>query len=91
MAQLDDYFTIISPDEILVLGTRIGIEAIVLNYPPLTLEQVHATITYYLSHREATDAYLARWTDRGDAARERQADSTLIKRMVQHRQAVSHP
>ena len=31
-----------------------------LRYPTLSLEQVHATITYYLANREETDAYLDR-------------------------------
>ena len=30
-----------------------------LRYPTLSLEQVHATITYYLANREKMEAYLA--------------------------------
>lgn len=71
--QLEDYFEFVSSDEIRLRGTRVGIEAILseyldgalpeeiaLNYPPITLEQVHATITYYLSHRADVDKYLGR-------------------------------
>ncbi len=56
--QLEDYFEFVSADEIVLRGTRIGMEAILteyldgalpegiaVNYPPLTLEQVHAAIT----------------------------------------------
>jgi uncharacterized protein (DUF433 family) len=71
--ELTDYFTFISEDDIRIKGTRVGIETvlhdygegaspeeIVLRYPTLSLEQVYATITYYLAHREQVDAYLAR-------------------------------
>jgi uncharacterized protein (DUF433 family) len=33
-------------------------EEIALRYPTLTLEQIHATITYYLAHPGRIDAYL---------------------------------
>jgi uncharacterized protein (DUF433 family) len=60
--QLEDYFDFLRPDDIRVKGTRVGIETIlydfiyksrrpeeiVQSYPTLTLEQVYATITYYL-------------------------------------------
>ena len=42
-------------------------EAIQLQYPALTLEEVYGAITYYLANREAVDEYLAqqaqRWTE----------------------------
>ena len=70
--ELTDYF-FISEDDIRIKGTRVGIETvlhdyregaspeeIVLRYPTLSLEQVYATITYYLAHREHVDDYLAR-------------------------------
>ena len=70
---LEDYFTFVSEDDIRIAGTRVGIETvvrdyqegagpeeIVLRYPTLSLEQVHATITYYLANREKVEAYLAR-------------------------------
>lgn len=34
-------------------------EAIVADFPSLTLEQVHGAIAYYLGHRAEVDAYLA--------------------------------
>ncbi|MDZ8054948.1 MAG: DUF433 domain-containing protein [Aulosira sp. ZfuVER01] len=71
--QLEDYFDFISPDDIRIKGHRIGIdnvldyylegyspEEIVANLPTLTLEQIHATITFYLHNRTQIDAYLLR-------------------------------
>ena len=93
----EDNFDFVSADEIRLRGTRVGIEAIhsayldgvlpeeiALNYPPVTLEQVHATITYYLGHSSVVDQYLDRWSMRADSALERQrlADSPLLERLV---------
>jgi uncharacterized protein (DUF433 family) len=71
--QLEQYFDFVGPDSIRVAGTRVGMETIVrdylegaspeeigLRYPTLSLEQVHATITYYLAHRAEVEAYVAR-------------------------------
>ena len=96
----------VSDDEIRLRGSRIAIEAILseyldgalpeeisLNYPPLTLEQVHAAITYYLGNRTAMDDYLNRWTDRGDQAlsRQRQTGSSVIDRLIQARRSQTRP
>lgn len=83
--ELESYFDFVSPQEIRIKGTRIGIqfvlrdyragaspEEIVLRYPTLSLEQVHATITYYLHHPGSVDAYMARWWAQGEAAWEEQ-------------------
>ncbi len=83
--ELESYFDFVSPEDIRIKGTRIGIEyvlrdyqggtspeEIVLRYPTLSLEQVHATITYYLHHRGSAEAYLARWWAQGEAAWEEQ-------------------
>src|SRR5579884_4154234 len=98
--RLEDFFDFVSTDEIHLRGTRIGIEAILreyldgalpeeiaLNYPPITLEQVHATITYYLGNRPALDQYLGRWTKSGDESlvRQRQAGSTIVERLRRSR------
>ena len=100
--RLEDYFEFVSADEILLRGTRVGIEAILteyldgalpegiaVNYPPVTLEQVHATITYYLSHQETLDRYLRRWIERGDASLRRQQEtrSAMLQRLLQVRAA----
>jgi Uncharacterized conserved protein len=85
--ELESYFDFLTPDDIRVKGTRIGIEtilyeyihrgqspeAIVVRYPSLTLEQVHATITYYLHNHGDIDAYLEEWLQHGQQMREVQA------------------
>ena len=84
--QLEDYFDFQRPDDIRLTGTRIGIETILYEYiyrartpeeiaqtyPALTLEQVYATILYYLHHKEAVSQYIADWLDWGRKAREEQ-------------------
>ena len=76
---LEDYFEFLSPDDIRIKGHRIGIddvlyyylegytpEEIAVNLPTLSLEQIHAAITYYLHNRSEMDAYLSRlvtWRD----------------------------
>ena len=67
------YLDFVADDEILLKGTRIGLEQIIaaykagatpeeiiLNFRTLTLEQVYVVITYYLLHKEAVEAYLTR-------------------------------
>lgn len=100
--QLEDYFDFVTADEIRLRGTRVGIEVVLseyvagilpeeiaLNYPPLTLEQIHATITYYLGNRTGVDQYLDRCVSRGAAALRRQRDShsELLERLSQARRA----
>lgn len=72
---INDYFQILAPDDIRIQGTRIGIETILYEYiyrartpeeicqdlDSLTLEQVYATILYYLNNQERINAYLADW------------------------------
>jgi uncharacterized protein (DUF433 family) len=71
--ELETYFEYVSDDAIRVAGTRVGIETIlrdyqsgaspeeiVMHYPTLSLEQVYATITYYLANRKRVDQYLER-------------------------------
>jgi uncharacterized protein (DUF433 family) len=77
--QLEEYFDFLAPDDIRIKGTRVGIETvlydyihrsrspedIVKSYPSLTLEQVYATITYYLRNKETVSAYLENWLEHG--------------------------
>jgi uncharacterized protein (DUF433 family) len=84
--RLEDYFVTIAPNDIRIKGTRIGIEtvlydfihrgdapeAIAARYPSLTLEQVYATITYYLHEPDRIGAYLTEWLDHGRRIREAQ-------------------
>jgi len=71
--ELEDYLDFRSDTDIRIKGSRIGIETviteyldgrmpeeIVLEYPSLSLEQVHATITYFLRNREHIQRYLQR-------------------------------
>ena len=75
--QLEDYFDFLSPDDIRIKGTRIGIETVLYDfihrcrtpeeiaqsYRTLDLEQVYATILYYLHNKEAVSTYLANWIE----------------------------
>ena len=70
--QVEDYFDFLDPYDIRVKGHRIGIETILFDYvhntmtaeeiakkwTTLSLEQVYATILYYLNNKEKIDAYL---------------------------------
>ncbi|HBL10046.1 MAG TPA: hypothetical protein DD379_01140 [Cyanobacteria bacterium UBA11162] len=84
--QLEDYFDFQRPDDIRVKGTRVGIETILYDfihrcrtpeeitqsYPSVNLEQVYATILYYLHNKEEVSAYIANWLEHGHRAREEQ-------------------
>jgi uncharacterized protein (DUF433 family) len=84
--QLEDYFNFLAPDDIRLKGTRIGIETILFDYlfrartpeeiariyPSLTLEQVYATILYYLHHKETVDAYMTDWLEWAERMRSEQ-------------------
>lgn len=84
---LEDYFEFISSDDIRLKGSRVGIETvlydfihrrrspeeIVDSYPTLSLEQVYATIVYYLHNQEVISRYLESWLEWGRQQRERGA------------------
>ncbi len=84
--QLEEYFNVLAPDDIRLKGTRIGIESILYEYiyhcktpeeiaeqfHTVTLEQVYATILYYLNHRSKVDAYLADWLEFSRTVRQEQ-------------------
>jgi uncharacterized protein (DUF433 family) len=75
--QLEDYFDFLAEDDIRIKGTRVGIETVLYDfihrarspeeiaqtYPSLNLEQVYATILYYLHNKEAVSKYLADWME----------------------------
>jgi len=85
--QLEEYFDFLSEDDIRLKGTRVGIEtvlydyihrqrspeAIASTYLSLTLEQVYATILYYLHNKETVSKYLADWLEWGREMRRHQA------------------
>jgi uncharacterized protein (DUF433 family) len=84
--QLTDYFNFLAPNDIRLKGTRVGIETILYDfiyksrtpeeiaqtYSSVTLEQVYATILYYLHDRESVSQYLADWLEWGRQMREEQ-------------------
>jgi uncharacterized protein (DUF433 family) len=105
--ELENYFEFVGEDAIRIAGTRVGIETvlrdyregaspeeIVLRYPTVSLEQVHATITYYLANREKIEAYLERVRQRQEEAWQEQQYHpsefvhTLRERLERQRQAL---
>jgi uncharacterized protein (DUF433 family) len=75
--QLEDYFNFLAPNDIRLKDSRIGIETILYeyiyrtrtaeeianSYTSLTLEQIYATILYYLHEKEKVSKYMAGWLD----------------------------
>lgn len=71
----EDYLESLAPDEIRIRGTRIGLEnllyrlidcsyspeAIVEQFPSLSLEQVRAVLEYYQKHLQEVEEYMAAW------------------------------
>ena len=102
---VEDYFDFLTPDDIRIKGSRIGIESVLYEYihrsrtpeqiaaqlDTLTLEQVYATILYYLHNRQKIDAYVAAWLDHGQEMRAAQANDPTFRdfqaRMRQAREA----
>jgi len=84
--KLEDYFDFLASDDIRVKGTRIGVESVLYDYiycektpeaiadrmPPITLEQVYATILYYLQNREKMNTYMKDWLEYGQNMRAQQ-------------------
>ena len=71
MATACSYLEIHSPDDIRIAGTRVGLEhllalyldgytaeEIAMQFPTVSLEQVHGVIAYYLGHREEVNRLL---------------------------------
>lgn len=84
--KLEDYFDFLEPTDIRVSGTRIGIESILYEYvhrcktaeqiaqqfETVSIEQVYATILYYLHNCEHVSRYLAEWLEWGRRVRAEQ-------------------
>jgi uncharacterized protein (DUF433 family) len=84
--KLDEYFDFLAPNDIRLKGHRIGIESVLYEYifreqppeaiarrfPSLSLEQIYATILYYLQNRAKIEDYLTGWLEHGRRAREEQ-------------------
>ncbi len=84
--QLTDYFNFLTPGDIRLKNSRIGIETILYEYidrgrtpeeiaqtyTSLTLEQVYATILYYLQNKNTISEYMKNWIEHGHTMREEQ-------------------
>jgi len=93
----DRYLEILSPDDVRIRGTRVGVEHLLTEYlsgrlpeelaiefPTVSLEQVHGVLAWYLRNREEVDAYLRRWKARSHFARQEQAKavpSEVVQRL----------
>jgi uncharacterized protein (DUF433 family) len=107
MSLLQDYFDVLAPDDIRLKGTRIGIESILYHYihrnqspeeiaatfHTVSLEQVYATILYYLRNREEVERYLADWLEFSRRAREEQERNPppVVQRLRQLKAAQQSP
>ena len=93
-------FEFISPQAVLIKGTRVGIEIVIekflddaspkeiqQHHPHLTLKQIYAAITYYLFNKDAIDAYVEAGRKRVEAAYEaqRKNPSPGVKRLMEIR------
>lgn len=86
---LEDYFNFLAEDDVRLKGSRIGIETVLYEYiyraktaeqmadrfPSLTLEQIYATILYYLHNREKVEAYLLDGLNFSREMRQKQAEN----------------
>ncbi|MGE0131341.1 MAG: DUF433 domain-containing protein [Blastocatellales bacterium] len=104
---IEEYFDFLRPDDIRLKGTRIGIESILYEYlhrgrtpeeiaarfHTVTLEQVYATILYYLRNQEAVSRYVADWLEWSRAMREAQASnpSPAVARLRALQPSAVHP
>lgn len=84
--QLEDYFNFLAPNDIRIKRSRIGIETVLYDYihramtaeeiaeqyDSINLEQIYATILYYLHNKQKIDAYLEDWIEFGRRMREEQ-------------------
>jgi uncharacterized protein (DUF433 family) len=108
--ELTEYFTFLGPSDIRIKGSRIGIQSVLYEYiyrsrtpeqikaryETLRLDQVYATILYYLLHQETIDAYMAAWLAREEQGLAAQAQDPTAQafqeRLRQERaQREAHP
>ncbi|NJM59786.1 MAG: DUF433 domain-containing protein [Oscillatoriales cyanobacterium RU_3_3] len=75
--QLEDYFDFLTPEDIRIKGTRVGIEHILYEYiyrdrtpeaiaqkfHTVTMAQVYATILYYLENQKTVGKYVGDWLE----------------------------
>jgi uncharacterized protein (DUF433 family) len=108
--QLEDYFNFLAPNDIRIKGHRIGIETILYEYifcartpeeiqkiySTLTLEEVYASLLYYLHNKEAVSQYLEDWLESSHQAREEQRKNPppVVAKLIKlkaERRAMQHP
>lgn len=104
--QLEDYFDFLEPHDIRIKGHRIGIETVLYEYifrertpeqivrrfPSLTLEEVYATVLYYLHNKEAVSKYLSDWLEychqsRAEHRRQHPELYEKLRRLVEEHEA----
>ncbi|MEL7359368.1 MAG: DUF433 domain-containing protein [Cyanobacteria bacterium J06560_6] len=87
--QLEDYFSFLEPHDIRIKGTRVGIETVLYDYifrartpeeieqsySTITLDQVYATILYYLRNKESVEKYITDWIEYGEEMRRQQEEN----------------
>jgi uncharacterized protein (DUF433 family) len=87
--KLEDFFDFLADDDIRIRGTRVGIESVLYdyvyrnqtaeqiaeNFPNLRLEQIYATILFYLNNRERIEKYLLDWLSFSREMRENQTQN----------------
>jgi len=75
--QIEDYFNFLAPNDIRLKGSRVSIETILYEYiyrahtaeeiaqiyTNTTIEQIYATILYYLHEKEKVSKYMADWLE----------------------------
>ncbi len=97
--KLEDYFTFLSPEDIRLKGTRVGIETILYEYiyhhrtaeaianiyTNLTLEQIYATILYFLHNKTQITQYMADWLSYCQES-ERQSQENPSESLIRLRQ-----
>ena len=102
--QLEEYFEFCSEDDIRLKGTRVGIESILYEYiykqrspeeiikhfSGISMEQIYATILYYLHNQEAVSQYITDWLEWGHQQRKIQqlnppSSVTRFKKMYQQK------
>ncbi|MCM0588895.1 MAG: DUF433 domain-containing protein [Gloeotrichia echinulata IR180] len=83
---LNNYFDFLAADDIRIKGHRVGIETVLYEYlfkgktaeeiantyPSLSLEEVYATILYYLHNQETVSKYMQDWLEWGHQQRKAQ-------------------
>lgn len=95
--QLEEYFDFLGPNSIRIRGHRIGIEHVIelykrgysseqiaLEFDTLSMEEIYATLTYYLHNEAEINAYLERvrvFVEESIREYERQEVPEVVKRL----------